>query len=253
MGTNTVVVVESLCLVREAMVSLLTSKDYRAIGCKDLGADAGKLVDLARMPRLVILGARSADQAASDADSVRKLWPGAKTVLLFDGEPSTDLGKLLEAEIDAIVSLLAGADDLFSALGRVLAGDIKVLLLKNGKSSLGLSATDKREGPVLSLVKVTSTRSDEPKADAVGGTSSLVRVSHGLSERQEEILIGLTKGHSNKMIARSCGITEATIKVHMKSVLQKIRVTNRTQAAIWALEKGYGAGAHSPMAHAAAA
>jgi two-component system nitrate/nitrite response regulator NarL len=38
------------------------------------------------------------------------------------------------------------------------------------------------------------------------------------------------------MIARKCGITEATVKVHMKSILRKIQVANRTQAAVWAME-----------------
>jgi two-component system nitrate/nitrite response regulator NarL len=38
--------------------------------------------------------------------------------------------------------------------------------------------------------------------------------------------------------------TEATIKVHMKSVLQKLHASNRTQAAVWALAKGYGADTH---------
>ena len=50
---------------------------------------------------------------------------------------------------------------------------------------------------------------------------------------------GLVKGHANKVIARTCDIAEATVKVHMKSILRKIRVGNRTQAAIWALERGY--------------
>jgi two-component system, NarL family, nitrate/nitrite response regulator NarL len=45
----------------------------------------------------------------------------------------------------------------------------------------------------------------------------------------------LVAGHSNKLIARHLGITEATVKVHLKSVQRKIRVENRTQAAIWAL------------------
>ena len=57
-----------------------------------------------------------------------------------------------------------------------------------------------------------------------------------LSERETQILDGLAKGHANKVIARVCGISEATVKVHMKSILQKIQVANRTQAAIWALE-----------------
>ena len=64
----------------------------------------------------------------------------------------------------------------------------------------------------------------------------------GLSEREIQILDGLVKGHANKVIARTCDITEATVKVHMKSILRKIRVTNRTQAAIWALANGRVAG-----------
>ena len=45
-----------------------------------------------------------------------------------------------------------------------------------------------------------------------------------LSEREAQILDGLVKGHANKVIARTCDITEATVKVHMKSILRKIRV-----------------------------
>ena len=44
---------------------------------------------------------------------------------------------------------------------------------------------------------------------------------------------------------RACvRVTDSTIKVHMKSILRKIRVANRTQAAVWALERGYGADAN---------
>jgi predicted secreted Zn-dependent protease len=43
------------------------------------------------------------------------------------------------------------------------------------------------------------------------------------------------------LIAGTCDVTEATVKVHMKSILRKIRVDNRTQAAIWAVANGYAA------------
>ena len=46
------------------------------------------------------------------------------------------------------------------------------------------------------------------------------------------------QGDSNKTIGNRLYITEATIKVHMKSLLRKINVSNRTQAAIWALNNG---------------
>ena len=42
------------------------------------------------------------------------------------------------------------------------------------------------------------------------------------------------EGDSNKLIARKFDITEATVKVHVKAILRKIRAKNRTQAAIWA-------------------
>ncbi len=64
--------------------------------------------------------------------------------------------------------------------------------------------------------------------------------SHGLTERECQVLRCLVQGDSNKMIANRLNITEATIKVHMKSLLRKINATNRTQAAIWALNNGLG-------------
>ena len=48
-------------------------------------------------------------------------------------------------------------------------------------------------------------------------------------------------GASNKMIAIKLGITEATVKVHLKTLLRKIDVNNRTQAAIWAMNNGFTA------------
>jgi two-component system nitrate/nitrite response regulator NarL len=56
-----------------------------------------------------------------------------------------------------------------------------------------------------------------------------------LSQREREILKCLTSGDSNKRIAIRLNISEATVKVHVKSILRKINVDNRTQAAIWAL------------------
>jgi two-component system nitrate/nitrite response regulator NarL len=49
----------------------------------------------------------------------------------------------------------------------------------------------------------------------------------------------LIEGDSNKAIARKIDIAEATVKVHVKAILRKIRVHNRTQAAIWAMSSGF--------------
>lgn len=55
-----------------------------------------------------------------------------------------------------------------------------------------------------------------------------------LSNREQMILQQLTQGATNKHIARNLSIAEATVKVHLKSLLRKIHVNNRTQAAMWA-------------------
>jgi two-component system nitrate/nitrite response regulator NarL len=57
-----------------------------------------------------------------------------------------------------------------------------------------------------------------------------------LSVREAQILGYLMHGSPNKIIARNLDITEATIKVHVKAILRKIGVANRTQAAMWATE-----------------
>jgi DNA-binding NarL/FixJ family response regulator len=59
-----------------------------------------------------------------------------------------------------------------------------------------------------------------------------------LSPREKSILQCLIEGYSNKCIARKIDIAEATVKVHVKAILRKIRVQNRTQAAIWAMNNG---------------
>jgi two-component system nitrate/nitrite response regulator NarL len=59
-----------------------------------------------------------------------------------------------------------------------------------------------------------------------------------LSPREKSILRHLINGDSNKCIARKIDITEATVKVHVKAILRKIRVQNRTQAAIWGMNNG---------------
>lgn len=55
-----------------------------------------------------------------------------------------------------------------------------------------------------------------------------------LSDRETTILFHLMRGASNKLIARELAVAEATIKVHVRAVLRKIRASNRTQAAMWA-------------------
>ena len=73
----------------------------------------------------------------------------------------------------------------------------------------------------------------DPNATNGAGASNQQRVPAlrrhpPLTEREAQVLDGLVKGHSNRMIGRMCDVTEATVKVHMKSIMRKLRVENRT-------------------------
>jgi len=74
-----------------------------------------------------------------------------------------------------------------------------------------------------------------------------------LSVREKCILRCMVEGDSNKAIARKIEIAEATVKVHVKAILRKIRLSNRTQAAIWAMNNSalvWSADAEAPAVEA---
>lgn len=61
-----------------------------------------------------------------------------------------------------------------------------------------------------------------------------------LTEREREILEHVAAGLSNKLIARELGITEGTVKVHVKHLLKKLGLRSRVEAAVWAVKTGRG-------------
>jgi two-component system, NarL family, nitrate/nitrite response regulator NarL len=65
-----------------------------------------------------------------------------------------------------------------------------------------------------------------------------MRHLNGLSDREIQILSHVRNGGQNKQIANDLKISDGTVKVHLKSILKKIHVQNRTQAAIWAHDHG---------------
>jgi two-component system, NarL family, nitrate/nitrite response regulator NarL len=58
------------------------------------------------------------------------------------------------------------------------------------------------------------------------------RPASRLTAKQEEVLQLLRRGQSNKVIASQLGLSEATVKVHLRCIMRKLGVVNRTQVAI---------------------
>jgi DNA-binding NarL/FixJ family response regulator len=78
-----------------------------------------------------------------------------------------------------------------------------------------------------------------PKAAAaLVARRSEQRQRERLTDRERQVLTLVSQGMPNKAIARRLGVTEKTVKAHLTSVFTRLGVTDRTQAAVWALQHG---------------
>jgi len=254
------IIIEPRLVLREALELLIGNHSYRVV------CGAGSITEISSSvttngPEVVILGAQAATSAAKGAAGIRSLWPDSKIIFLFDDASPADFQNLVASQIDGCIPLFVSPDILLSTLDLIVSRKVRVMVMCDARPSSKwqldgdghsqpASKPDKpqsnggdRGGMPIAMIAMTP-----PSYPAGGaGLSELIPKSeHGyvsttlkLSERETQILDGLVKGLANKVIARRCDITEATVKVHMKSILRKIRVGNRTQAAIWALEHGY--------------
>ncbi len=60
-----------------------------------------------------------------------------------------------------------------------------------------------------------------------------------LTSREEEVACQVSSGYSNKVIARELGISDGTVKLHVKSILKKLSLSSRVEVAVMVTEKGY--------------
>jgi two-component system nitrate/nitrite response regulator NarL len=82
-----------------------------------------------------------------------------------------------------------------------------------------------------------STKVDRHQPESTPNMAQLAELEWPqLSLRESSILRCIAEGAPNKVIARKIDVAEATVKVHVKAILRKVRVRNRTQAAIWAMK-----------------
>lgn len=215
MSPVTVMLVDSSTLFRQGLKHLLPSDDFKVVAEASEWEEAVGKIEPGAV-QLILLDAPDTASLRAGIQALREATPGTRVVHLAN---VTDAGRVLaalEAGADGCLSKDRSPEALVQSLRLVMLGE-KVM-----------------PPDVASLVL------RRPEAPPATG-----RAPRGLSAREMQILQGLLRGHSNKMIAIELDITEATVKVHLKSLLRKVGCSNRTQAAIWALNNGIGAAGRS--------
>ena len=126
----------------------------------------------------------------------------------------------------ALISGTAPRDVAETALARGAAGFLpKTLSAQRLVKAVRFMATGEQYAPVDFMTAEPAPAPSHPLAEK-------------LTDREMQMLEGLMEGKSNKEIARVLGLSEPTVKLHMKTLYRKIGVNNRTQAALTANEAG---------------
>ncbi|WP_230532327.1 LuxR C-terminal-related transcriptional regulator [Microvirga roseola] len=167
---------------------------------------------------------------AGIADAVKILKEqclDARVVVLADGFDLGDMMASFQSGADGYCLATIGCDALIKYLDLVMLGEVVF------PSALFLSALSPSEEAIDVAKGLYSNRIRTLQVSQTAeAKDSPIRT---LSSREAEILQCLMQGAPNKVIARKLDVAEATVKVHIKAILRKIRVANRTQAAMWAV------------------
>lgn len=140
-------------------------------------------------------------------DTVCQTYPKLPIIVLSASENPAHIRKCLDIGAKGFVTKSAPKEILFTAITKVLAGDRYIpsaLLTAQGDDGRGNSDLQ----------------------------ASADNVTQLLTERQLEILALISKGLSNKLIARELFLSENTVKVHVSAILRALSLSNRTQAGL---------------------
>jgi two-component system nitrate/nitrite response regulator NarL len=224
--SSVTVVVGPCALLREGLGRILSAADF-CIGAT--GADVDEVMPslLAEDRTILFILDVSGDQdvVVRQIQTFREQHPTARIALLADHDQLSDANIVAAFRAGADAYFLKPSCDTFiKSLELVMLGEtiLPPAVMSFILGHIGEAAADVEKSP------------DAPRPPTVyAGVSSTY--SPRLSAREQCILRCLIEGDSNKAIARKNDIAEATVKVHVKAILRKIRVNNRTQAAIWAM------------------
>jgi DNA-binding NarL/FixJ family response regulator len=203
-----VLVAEDHSVMRGGLVELLgVADDLEVVGTAANGAEAIERAGALR-PDVVLM-----DISMPDVDGIRAT------------------GSILEARPETRVVMLTAFSDRDRVVAALDAGAIGYLLKDSEPHEVleAVRAAARGEAPLAPRAarQLLAARSEEQRAD--------------LSKREREVLVLVAEGLPNKLIARRLEISEKTVKSHLTSVFQRIGVSDRTQAALWANRHGIGA------------
>jgi two-component system, NarL family, nitrate/nitrite response regulator NarL len=149
--------------------------------------------------------------------ALRAALPQVRIILLTVSEDEGDLAAALRGGANGYLLKTMDADDLVASILRVMRGESVI--------------ADEMTSKLVAAYRGAMSGVPDISADNERVSIPASPLAQ-LSPRELDILNGIARGESNKLIARHLGIAETTVKIHVQHVLRKLHVSSRVQAAV---------------------
>ena len=213
--TMRVLLIDDHALVRKGMEELLRSRGVDVVASAGSGEDGIKAAQELK-PDIILLDIRMPVMNGLETlTRLRECGVATPVLMLTMSRDDADLRAALRGGAQGYLLKDMDPEDLVPALEAALRGESVV--------------AKEMVGSLARMVK------DEPAEEA-----QTVSPFAELTARELEILRHVAEGQSNKMIARELDITDGTVKLHVKSILRKLGLRSRVEAAVLAVEHGFG-------------
>src|SRR6266545_7812651 len=197
-----IMVIDDQAVVRQGFVSLInTVADMEVVA---EGVNGQQAIELFRQhrPDITLMELRMPVLSGVEAIAgIRREYPGARIIVLTTYDGDEDIYRSLQAGAQGYLLKDMFFEELEDAIRKVHAGSRRI--------------------PAQVAARL---------AERMGGSD--------LTSRELEVLEQIVAGNSNREIGRLLNISEATVKSHINNILSKLGVTDRTQAATTALQRG---------------
>lgn len=208
--TTSVVIIDDHALFRRGVSQMIGSDpEFTIVGEAASGAEGFALVEQLK-PGLALIDLNM--KGMNGIETLAKIKEAkleTKCIVLTVSDAESDLLEALRSGADGYLLKDMEPENLCSSLKKAMTG---ITVLHESLTEILKNA----------LINPSLNKKDEDVS---------------LTEREREILECLAKGLNNKLIARSLGISDTTVKVHIKHLLSKLKLTSRLEAAVWAHNK----------------
>jgi two-component system, NarL family, response regulator LiaR len=207
-ATIRVLVVDDHTVVRKGLCALLSSPRYNIEVIGEAGDGTQAVVQARALhPDVILMDLLMPIKTGVEAlQEIRVEDPDAKALILTSADDRTQVIAALKAGARGYILKDSAPDELIQAIEAVYAGK---LLLPSDLAQKALFAEP-----------------DQPPKPSE------------LTDRELDVLRYLAQGLSNQEIADTLGISLYTVRSHVRNILNKLHLANRTQAALYALDKG---------------